>query len=104
MVKSLQQLLSILWPAADNETRTISVTKASLLAAMEQAAEFGAAPYRKVLEEFVRDINDTGGVVRVGVSLAPSADLGWTDLGVTYKHACSVLQVPMEIQKDEEDG
>lgn len=45
-----------------------------------------------VLKDFIRDINDTGGVKydRDGTA-APVADEEWSDLGETYLKACRVL-------------
>jgi len=48
--------------------------------------------YREVLEEFVNDIENTGGVhYEPDGTCAPAANEGWSDLGLTYLHACQVL-------------
>lgn len=77
--------------------------------ALQEAYELGhqeAAPLRKVLEEFVDDINRTDGLVRKdshkGEFPAPAADPEWTDLAATYLHACTVLGVEPQ-WCDEED-
>lgn len=44
------------------------------------------------LEQFVEDIESTGGVLESSDGLyAPVADPGWVDLGHTYLNACSLL-------------
>ena len=62
-----------------------------------------AARFRSVLEEFVQDINDTGGVKwhRKGF-IVPVVDEDWIDLGSTYQRACAALGVPMQFEGDEE--
>ena len=60
---------------------------------------------RAALLEFVRDIEQTGGVVRDAKGLhAPVADADWVDLGETYNRACGALdRKPMVEEADEED-
>lgn len=60
--------------------------------------------YREILEEFVRDINDTGGVIkhRDGY-VVPAADEDWIDLGTTYAKAYGVLGVPLRWAEDEDE-
>jgi hypothetical protein len=49
---------------------------------------------RLILEEFVRDINDTGGVWMDSKGLPhPMGEPNWIDLGVTYLKACDVIGV-----------
>lgn len=61
-------------------------------AADVQAADAQAAKIRAVLEEFVQDIESTGGVADNEHGLtAPVADPEWSDLGETYGRACRVL-------------
>jgi hypothetical protein len=48
--------------------------------------------FRSILEEFVEDINMTGGVVKVTSSTyGLYEDPSWTDLGATYLMACRAL-------------
>lgn len=47
---------------------------------------------KAVVLEFVRDVEDTGGVnFYPDQSCAPAGDEDWKDLGVTYLHACQAL-------------
>jgi hypothetical protein len=47
---------------------------------------------RDALEEFVRDIEDTGGVIMDRKGLPrPLGDPDWIDLGMTYLRACAAL-------------
>jgi len=49
---------------------------------------------RAVLEDFIDDINDTGGVSIDRMGLArPMGDPDWIDLGQTYLRACGVLSI-----------
>lgn len=61
---------------------------------------------QRVLEEFVHDIEATGGVVPAespeasGLWFAPEVDHSWADLGTTYLNACAALgRVPV-VTKD----
>jgi hypothetical protein len=63
------------------------------------------AELEAVLGEFVKDVNDSGGVSfsRDGTA-HPVADLSWTDLGATYVMACDALGLtPGEDGDDCED-
>ena len=56
-----------------------------------------------VLQEFLDDIESTGGVIRCGVGIfAPAADVTWTALGATYVHACAALGRPPMIELPED--
>jgi hypothetical protein len=58
----------------------------------------------KILAEFVRDINETGGVIRDCKGWhAPAIDLEWIDLGETYLKACDALGLKPKIASNEED-
>jgi hypothetical protein len=61
-----------------------------------------------VLREFVKDIDDTGGLVSdaEGSGLyCPAADPTWVDLAVTYEHACAALGVdPLYPRATEDEG
>jgi hypothetical protein len=59
----------------------------------------------RVLEEFIQDINDTGGVVRTRKGhCVPVIDEDWIDLGHTYLRACAVLnKTPLKATTSEED-
>jgi len=59
------------------------------------------------LMEFIKTIEDTGGVVLTSKGLhEPQADREWLDLGEAYINACDVLKrEPMvEEEEVEEDG
>jgi hypothetical protein len=68
----------------------------------EKEVEFSALA---VLEEFTRDIDATGGVMRGSDGLsAPNAALDWPDLAATYYKACAVLgRDPKEEELEEEE-
>jgi hypothetical protein len=55
------------------------------------------------LEEFVEDIESTGGIVRgLADDIFPMAAPEWTDLAATYRHACEALG--REPQEEDENG
>jgi len=58
----------------------------------------------KLLEEFVENIDDTGGLgeMKPGV-FAPLADPSWSDLGDLYIRACKALGREPVIERIEED-
>ena len=59
----------------------------------------------KVLLEFIRDIDDTGGIAvnDDGVE-APVADPAWTDLAETYRKACKAMtREPVVSNLEDED-
>jgi hypothetical protein len=49
-------------------------------------------PYRKALEQFVRTVEATGGVIRSESGCyEPLGDPEWIDIGDAYVEACAVL-------------
>lgn len=59
-------------------------------------------PVREALLEFVKDVEDTGGVVRLpdSTQYEPKGDREWTDLGTTYIHACRALKRPPMVEEE----
>jgi hypothetical protein len=59
--------------------------------------------FKKILREFVQDIDTTGGVCKYGDTddYAPVADKDWTDLGETYLKACKALRRRPHVKKED---
>jgi hypothetical protein len=58
------------------------------------------AAIRRELEQFCRDIEVTGGVLRLGGGLyGLEVDDGWTDLAWTYLMACKALRKRPKVSK-----
>jgi hypothetical protein len=61
-----------------------------------------AEKLKAVLEEFVRDVNESGGVFTdADGRVCPRADPGWVDLGATYLKACTVLGLAPQYDEGE---
>jgi len=59
------------------------------------------AEVKDALAEFVRDVNQTGGVALNDEGLhTPVADEDWIDLGETYVKACAALGVKPKVAKE----
>ena len=67
------------------------------------------ADFKKILREFVGDIDATGGVFRKGFrsayegteTCAPVGAKDWTDLGETYLKACKALKRRPHVDKED---
>lgn len=59
--------------------------------------------FKKILLEFVQDIDATGGVCKFEGTdnYAPVGDKDWIDLGETYLKACKALKKRPHIEKGE---
>ncbi len=60
------------------------------------------ARMEEVLNELIKDIENTDGVLRLANGLhVPLADEDWVDLGETYMNACDVLgKTPVVVEDD----
>ncbi len=77
------QLITVAGEGYNTLALTEMVTEAYLL---------GCNRFLPVVEELVKDIEDTGGIDRNLVDkVHPHADHDWGDLAITYLHACEAL-------------
>jgi hypothetical protein len=70
--------------------------------AMYLAYQTGAEKFRAVIEEFIADIENTGGILQRADGLVTlTVDLEWIDLAETYQKACAVLNRSPMIDAEE---
>ena len=96
-------------PVSDpQETITMGPGRAAYTTNAPSPEEAGPN-FKKILLEFVKDIDATGGVFRKGFrsayegteTCAPVGAKDWTDLGETYLKACKALRRRPHVEKED---